>query len=90
MRVLGRLIHLAIGATLLAGCGNDHLLFRGDGVLTDAGVTSYPRYQVAFPPISLRPGQETVFSFSGTPEATMWMGLVVMCGLRRISDTIPI
>lgn len=78
MQILGRLIRLTIAAFVLVSCSNQRPPFSGDGVLTDAGLTSYPRYQIAFPPISLKPGHETVLKFKGVPEATMWLGLIVM------------
>jgi hypothetical protein len=78
MCILGRLSSIAIAALLLVGCRNDPIAFRGDGVLTDAGLWSYPRYQIAFPPVLLQQGYEAVFRFRGAPEVRMWMGLVVV------------
>jgi hypothetical protein len=57
----------------LSTCGGG--AFRGNGLVTDNGRMSYPRYEIAMrPSISLRRSQVYTFEFSGMPRDEMDFG----------------
>jgi hypothetical protein len=48
--------------------------FSGDGVLTDSGFLSYPRYRIAFDTVFLTARTNRVLSAKGMPSGTMTVG----------------
>jgi hypothetical protein len=52
--------------------------YRGDGTITDDGLSSYPRYRIAMPEMPLTEAQERAFTLQGVPTADYSFGLVVL------------
>jgi hypothetical protein len=80
----GYLVHFRI---ILLGCGmlilaalcvhsvaERRTSFKGDGVLTDSGFLSYPRYRVAFDPVVLANETQSTLRFEGLPAIRMTFG----------------
>ena len=63
-----------VGMLLVLGCRKP---FSGDGVVTDNGTWSYPRYAIAFDSLNATNDASRTYRFTGTPSAAMTFGLVL-------------
>ena len=54
--------------------------FSGDGVLTDFGPLSYPRYRIAFDTVPLTTRTNRVIAAKGVPSTTMTLGFELVGG----------
>jgi len=61
----------------LVGCRAGGTKIVGDGVLTEGGFWSYPRYQVVFASLDVPRKPEAAFRCKGIPTARMTFGLIV-------------
>lgn len=63
------------GMCLVLGCSKQ---FSGDGVVTDSGFWSYPRYAIAFGSLDATNRAHRTYQFTGAPAAKMTFGFVVV------------
>ena len=62
------------GVVCFLGCGKP---FSGDGVMTDSGFWSYPRYSITFGALEATNGAFRKYKFTGPPATRMTFGLAV-------------
>lgn len=80
MRILILSAALVIAIGFLMGCRTS---FTGDGVLTDKGFWSYPRYTIVFESFDITRSAHQTFTFKGVPSARLTFGLVVTNVARK-------
>ena len=72
-----RMAHIKAAVLIVALAGGCSAPFVGDGIMTDHGLWSYPRYRVQFPAFDARSVSQIAFRCAGVPAARMTLGLVV-------------
>ena len=52
--------------------------YRGDGVITDGGFWSYPRYRIRLPQVELTAAQTRLYKLKGLPPVPLTLKLEVI------------
>jgi hypothetical protein len=81
--IFAGILLLIVTALLFGFIGKNATRFSGDGVLTDSGFWSYPRYQIGFNAIHLDGRSNHVFRFRGGPSIRMWFGLELIADQKN-------
>ena len=75
------LLFLAVIVLWGEGCAllpNYTQAYRGDGIITDGGFWSYPRYRISMPGVLLTETQQHVYFLEAVPTAKFMFGLQVL------------
>ena len=74
LAIVGIFVILISSCVLYNGWNANQFPYSGDGMLTDSGFWSYPRYRIDYQPCQVGQGS-CVYHFKGVPSGAMTFGL---------------